>query len=282
MTAPPDELPQGRSGRLDREVERRLEDIANTIAAFAALDFDAEARVGPEGDVVDAVAAGVNLLGDTLAASFREVERRVAERTEELALATEELSRRALHDVLTGLPNRALFWDRLAQTMRHDQRHRAGFAVLFIDVDDFKKVNDTLGHAAGDRLLVDLAARIRSVLRAGDSAARLGGDEFLALLDDVSEPDEALHIANRLLEVVAGTDRVGGLPSVTISIGVAVSTGRTWTPDEIVAAADAAMYDAKHAGRGRVVLYSEARHGRHDHLASADHGLADLLEDDPR
>ncbi|MDA8435031.1 MAG: diguanylate cyclase [Actinomycetales bacterium] len=282
MTAPPDELPQGRSGRLDREVERRLEDIANTIAAFAALDFDAEARVGPEGDVVDAVAAGVNLLGDTLAASFREVERRVAERTEELALATEELSRRALHDVLTGLPNRALFWDRLAQTMRHDQRHRAGFAVLFIDVDDFKKVNDTLGHAAGDRLLVDLAARIRSVLRAGDSAARLGGDEFLALLDDVSDPDEALHIANRLLEAVAGTDRVGGLPSVTISIGVAVSTGRTWTPDEIVAAADAAMYDAKHAGRGRVVLYSEARHGRHDHLASADHGLADLLEDDPR
>jgi diguanylate cyclase (GGDEF)-like protein len=282
MTAPPDELPQGRSGRLDREVERRLEDIASTIAAFAALDFDAEARVGPEGDVVDAVAAGVNLLGDALAASFREVERRVAERTEELALATEELSRRALHDVLTGLPNRALFWDRLAQTMRHDERHRAGFAVLFIDVDDFKKVNDTLGHATGDRLLVDLAARIRSVLRAGDSAARLGGDEFLALLDDVSEPDEALHIANRLLEAVADASGVPGLPPVTISIGVAVSTGRSWTPDEIVAAADAAMYDAKHAGRGRVVLYSEARHGRHDHLAGADHGLADLLEDDLR
>ena len=254
---------------LDRALERRLEDIARTIDAFAALDFDAQAEVGPDGSVVDAVATGVNALGAQLAASFRDIERRVAERTEELALATEELSRRAMHDVLTGLPNRALFWDRLGQALRQEERRGSGFAVLFIDVDDFKAVNDTFGHAAGDGLLVDLAARIRSVLRAGDSAARLGGDEFLALLDGITDEDEALHVANRLLEAV-GADAVGGPDrlGVTISIGVVVATGRDWTPDELVAAADAAMYDAKHGGRARCVLYREDRHGRHDHLSA--------------
>jgi diguanylate cyclase (GGDEF)-like protein len=280
MTGPSVGLPHNGAGRLDAEVERRLEDIARTLHAFASLDFDAQAQVGPEGGIVDAVAAGVNVLGQQLAASFGEIERRVAERTEELALATDELSRRALHDVLTGLPNRALFWDRLAQALRQEERRRSGFAVLFIDVDDFKAVNDTYGHAAGDRLLVGLAARIRSVLRAGDSAARLGGDEFLALLDDVEGDDEALQVANRLLEAVreSGGDEAG-LPRVTISIGVAVSTGRDWTPDEIVAAADAAMYDAKHGGRSRCVLYCEDRHGRHDHLSTVPTEYADVTDD---
>lgn len=269
MNAAPAQPPGERHRRLDPELERRLEDIACTIEAFTLLDFDAQAEVGHDGGIVDAVASGVNVLGEQLAASFQEIERRVAERTEELALATEELSRRALHDVLTGLPNRALFWDRLTQALRQEQRRASGFAVLFIDVDDFKTVNDTYGHAAGDRLLIDLARRIRSVLRAGDSAARLGGDEFLALLDGVTGEDEALHIANRLLDVVSAAD-AGRLdrPRVTVSIGVVVSTGRDWTPDEIVAAADAAMYDAKHGGRARCVLYCEERHGRHDHLSA--------------
>jgi PleD family two-component response regulator len=162
-----------------QDVERRLEDIASTIQEFAGLRFDARARIGPAGDIVDAVSAGVNFLGEELEASFREIERRVADRTAELAIATRELSRRALHDELTGLPNRTVFWDRLAHRLNLADRRPTGFAVLFLDLDDFKTVNDTLGHAAGDQLLVHVAWRIRGELRAGDTAARVGGDEWL-------------------------------------------------------------------------------------------------------
>ena len=138
-----------------------------------------------------------------------------------------------------------------------------GHSVLFLDVDDFKTVNDTLGHAAGDRLLVDLASRLRAALRTGDSAARVGGDEFLVHLDDVATKEAALVVAGRLSEALRlpyeiGTDR----RIATASIGVAVGPDGLGTADDVVAAADAAMYDAKRRGGGRCVLYSEDLHRR--------------------
>ena len=242
---------------------RRLEDIVSTIEAFASLHFEARALIGPDGDVVDAVAAGVNFLGEELEASFREIERRVADRTAELAIATQELSRRALHDELTGLPNRALFWEHLAHRLATADRRQTGFAVLFLDIDDFKVVNDTLGHAAGDRLLVDAASRLRAALRSGDTAARVGGDEFVVLLDDVATKEAALVVAERLGEALRepyeiGTDR----RIATASIGAAVGPDGLETADDVVAAANAAMYDAKRRGGGRCVLYSEDLHRR--------------------
>jgi len=210
-------------------VEQRLEDIVNIIQEYAALHFGARAQINLEGDVVDAVAGGVNFLGEELEASFSEIERRVADRTAELAIATRELSRQALHDQLTGLPNRTLFWDRLSHRMSLADRRPAGFAVLFLDLDNFKAINDTLGHAVGDRLLVDVAGRIRAQLRA--------------------------EVLRAPFEI--GTDRLISMAS----IGVAVGPESFQTADAVVAAADAAMYDAKRRGPGRCVAYSKDRHG---------------------
>jgi diguanylate cyclase (GGDEF)-like protein len=246
-----------------RSLEGRLEDVVRTIEEFASLQFEARALIGPDGDVVDAVAAGVNFLGEELEASFGEIERRVADRTAELAIALRELSRRALHDELTGLPNRALFWEHLSHRMELADRRQTGFAVLFLDVDDFKVVNDTQGHAAGDQLLVAVAARLRAVLRAGDTAARVGGDEFVVLLDDVATKEAAIAAAERLSEALRAPYEVGTDRRIaTASIGIAVGPDGLETADDMVAAADAAMYDAKRRGGGRCVLYREDLHRR--------------------
>lgn len=245
------------------ELERRLEEVVSVIQEFAALRFEARATVGHAGDIVDAVAAGVNSLGEELEASYEEIERRIADRTAELATATRELSRRALHDDLTGLANRAAFWDRLAHRLRAADRRGTRLAVLFLDLDDFKTVNDTLGHAAGDQLLVAMAQRITSELRAGDTAARVGGDEFLVLLDEVTTGDAALAVARRLNDRLRAPYDLGTRQhTATSSIGVAMGSDTLATTDAIVAAADAAMYDAKRSGGATCVLYRPERHGR--------------------
>lgn len=258
MTAPPD--PPGAEGYPD--LEGRLEEVVAVIQELAALRFGARASVSPVGDIVDAVAAGVNALGEELEESFREVERRVADRTAELAIATRELRHQALHDALTGLANRTLFWDRLAHRLDSADRRATHFAVLFLDLDGFKTVNDTLGHAAGDQLLVEVAARIRAGLRAGDTAARVGGDEFLVLLDDVATSDAALTVARRIDDALRRPFELGGGRfDMTCSVGVAVGPDGLATVDAMVAAADAAMYDAKRSGGGLCVVYSKVRHG---------------------
>ncbi len=251
------------------DLERRLEEIVGVIQELAALRFHARATVTLAGDIVDAVAAGVNALGEELHASFEEVERRVADRTAELALVTQELSHRALHDDLTGLPNRAAFWDRLVHQLELAERRPKELAVLFIDLDDFKAVNDTLGHAAGDQLLVDVARRIRGELRAGDTAARVGGDEFLVLLHDVTSAEDALSVARRIADALRPPFVLAERPyEITSSVGVATSRDCPPNADAIVAAADAAMYDAKRSSRGLCVLYSRDRHGQASFIES--------------
>ena len=145
---------------------------------MAALRFAARAPVGPRGDIVDAVAAGVNFLGEELYASFNEIERRVADRTEELLIATKEAGRRALHDQLTGLPNRVLFWEHLSIRVKLARRRKTGFAVLFLDLDDFKSINDGRGHAAGDQVLQAVAGVMTKTLPDAYAIGRIGGDEF--------------------------------------------------------------------------------------------------------
>jgi diguanylate cyclase (GGDEF)-like protein/PAS domain S-box-containing protein len=162
----------------------------------------------------------------------------------------------ALHDPLTGLANRVLFRDHLERALARRQRSRTGLALLFLDLDDFKVINDSYGHAAGDRVLVEVARRLSETVRAEDVAARQGGDEFTVLLATTHGADEAAASAQRLIEALAHPIDLGGyVIGVGVSIGIALAGGGGPVADDLLARADAAMYAAKAGGKGRQVLF---------------------------
>ena len=171
----------------------------------------------------------------------------------------QSLRHQALHDGLTGIPNRTLFHDRVEQALA---KRASDVAVLVIDLDDFKTVNDGLGHHSGDDLLKVLAYRIRHVVRVGDTAARLGGDEFAILIDDASDRTHACEMADRLLTKIREPfDLSGNEVTVEGSIGIAFSSDLVRpNADMLIRGADAAMYAAKAAGKGRWQLYEESMH----------------------
>jgi diguanylate cyclase len=157
-----------------------------------------------------------------------------------------ELSHKAMHDPLTGLPNRTLFLDRLKHALLRAKRHHTLLGVMFLDLDSFKPVNDAYGHEIGDRLLVALAGRLEDGLRGSDTAARFGGDEFMILCEDVAGQQDVLNIAQRILTTieepfVIGDERL----LVKASMGVAIADGQSDTAESLIRNADAAMYDAK-------------------------------------
>jgi diguanylate cyclase (GGDEF)-like protein/PAS domain S-box-containing protein len=172
--------------------------------------------------------------------------------------ASAELTHLALHDTLTGLPNRALFLDRLTHALARARRRGTGVGVLFLDLDRFKVVNDSLGHAAGDRLLVDVAARLSEGLRPSDTLARFGGDELTVLCEDLNGLEDAHLVAQRLLE------RFGepfvlpeGEVFLEASVGIALSAGGGERPEDLIRDADAAMYRAKERGKARVEIFDD-------------------------
>ena len=169
----------------------------------------------------------------------------------------------AFHDPLTGLANRALFREHLDRALDRSRRRRAGVAVLFLDVDDFKVVNDSLGHAAGDRLLVEVAERLGATIRADDIAARQGGDEFTILVERVNGEDEAVALAERLAAAIRRPIVLEGRPLVVgVSIGIALGRGKTTAAGDLLAHADAAMYAAKEQGKGRHVVFDPSMQRR--------------------
>lgn len=205
------------------------------------------------GDVVDVLLSGAVVEeGGTaylMAAMHDITERKEFER---------QLERQALHDSLTGLPNRTLLRDRLSHALDRAEREKGEVAVLFLDLDEFKRVNDSLGHPAGDQLLEEVAERIKGCVRSQDTVARFGGDEFSVLLEGVDERAEIEDVAARLTEIFAEPiDVPGSEVHITASIGIAVADAEDRDPDDLFRFADAAMYQAKREGGNAFHFYGE-------------------------
>src|SRR4051794_14765600 len=188
--------------------------------------------------------------------------------------AAERLSHQAMYDPLTGLANRTLFVDRLERALARSDRTHIGPAVMFLDLDGFKHVNDTLGHSGGDQLLQMVAERLLEAVRSGDTVARMGGDEFTVLCDELGDEQEATAVADRIIDALGRRFTIGSR-KVTIgaSVGISLSQSPRDYPATLIREADTAMYQAKDAGRGRWEIFRESMQAGKGALQDVSDGL---------
>ncbi|MDQ3740661.1 MAG: EAL domain-containing protein [Actinomycetota bacterium] len=236
--------------RLRRDIARPLTELRDAARRVGNDDFSRRVHVGGDDELHEVADAFNGMM-------------------ERLVSGRDELVHQAFHDALTGLPNRALFRDRTQQALARAYNRRretpGGIAVLFADLDDFKSVNDSLGHGAGDELLREVATRLTNTLRTEDTIARLGGDEFAILLEDVKHPRAAEATAARLLAALEAPIRLPTSDRDVVaraSIGVALSSGPDDTAEDLLRDADAAMYAAKNGGRNRHRVFHADMHER--------------------
>jgi diguanylate cyclase (GGDEF)-like protein/PAS domain S-box-containing protein len=230
---------------------------------------------------------------EALLRAHEELEQRVVERTAELASANTQLQEEvfermqaeqriwqvAHHDSLTGLPNRTLLHDRLQQALTQAQRGRYRVAVMFLDLDRFKNVNDTLGHAIGDELLKHVADRLRSAVRAVDTVSRLGGDEFVIVLHEMSSPDDVVQVAEKILGALATPANIDGHPlRATSSIGISMFPDDGDEVISLMKSADTAMYQAKAAGRNNFQFFARTMNEQAAHFFTLENRLRKAIE----
>ncbi|HEU4460056.1 MAG TPA: diguanylate cyclase [Methylibium sp.] len=225
----------------NRALQREIAEARSTLKALNADIVDAEVRLhGAQSDPL--LQANEQLVLAMLKAQGE---------ADTVAVAFEAASHSACHDALTGLPNRSLFDDRFAQATAHARRHQLRMALLFIDLNDFKSINDRLGHSAGDALLVEIAARLLQCVRGADTVCRFGGDEFVVLVPEVSSVVDAGFISEKLLAAVAQPLAMRGEAlAVTASVGIALYPEDARDEEALLDCADAAMYGAKARGGG--------------------------------
>ncbi len=234
------------------DIDRNVEELQQLLSG-ASRRFQMDKRyIHRDGSIVSVILT-VSVVNDRNGTPLRFISQ-IQDITARTRLEN-QLLHRASHDALTGLPNRALFLDRLEHALTHLQRDDGQVAVMFLDLDGFKAVNDQFGHEQGDRLLVEIGRRLRACARAGDTVARLGGDEFTILLDDVRHPSVATEVAQRVRETLSYPIMLGEhVTTVTPSIGIALSLGADDRAETMLHAADTAMYAAKRAGKDRSVV----------------------------
>ncbi|MHB8343896.1 MAG: sensor domain-containing protein [Ferrimicrobium sp.] len=258
----------------DTQAEAMYAALGSGHASVAPLSFEVAHKDGQKIWSEARVSAIVDATGETIGMEgiIRDISQRKA--------IEDQLAHQALHDPLTGLPNRALLIDRIAQALARLERETGVTAVLFLDLDSFKLVNDSLGHAIGDKLLQSVGERLRAAARSADSVARLGGDEFVVLCENLVDPAEAMALAERLLQSLAVPfDIMGHQLFISASIGVA--TTPAGDPDTFMRDADAAMYHAKKSGRNRCAAFTPSLHeqtSRNLRLASDLHGALERNE----
>ncbi|MDQ1375211.1 MAG: hypothetical protein QOJ09_2549 [Actinomycetota bacterium] len=234
--------------------ERSLGVLLSTAGGTTTAEWQVR---GADGTRRDVEVVSADLRGDPRVDGLVLTMRDISERK----ILDKELRRQALHDTLTGLPNKALFDDRVGHALGRADRSESEVAVLFLDLDNFKLVNDSLGHSAGDELLVAVAVRLLSVLKTGDTVARFGGDEFVVLLEDDDAEAAADLVGQRLQDALQEPFRIGDeeVP-LHASIGIALGRAPECTPSQLLRDADLAMYVAKRNGRGRSERFAPEMH----------------------
>ena len=236
----PRETTQVATAFSDLVVNLRLLEGKSRALAHGELDDPVMAKPLP-GRLGDSIARSVNILSGSFEA--REA-------------LQEQLQHQAFHDVLTGLANRALFVDRVEHAMRRSERATSPVAILFLDLDDFKTVNDSLGHAAGDEILIAVAKRLLLAVRTSDTVARFGGDEFAVLVEPSHMPRTAEEVAERIADALRSPFHVSGTDvTMSVSIGIAIRGSDNDEPAGLLADADMAMYLAKRNGKARFEMY---------------------------
>lgn len=276
-------------GLLRKLIIKRLEHLDRDVAEIAAKNLLSH-RVDASGnDELSSVSSQINNMLGIIQASHEKLENRVEERTQELKktnihleqeiaerksvekellIHKEHLVRLAHYDNLTSLPNRVFFNEMLNKSITHAHRHNKMIAILFIDLDRFKTINDGVGHTTGDLVLKEVATRFAGVLRAGDVLARLGGDEFIILLPDISQPKYVSTVAEKLLQVCAIPIKINSYEFyMTTSIGICIYPNDGNSLEDLQRNADMAMYKAKRGGGGNYQYFTQEMNSEaHEHI----------------
>ena len=260
---------------IDADDQKRAESFIREAAVARGVSAPTEWRFQqPDGAPLHAEVIATNLLGDPIVSGIVLNTRDISERKR----FEQQLLHQAFHDPLTGLANRALFRDRVDHALKLAKRQRHAITVLFLDLDDFKKINDSFGHGEGDKLLVLAAERFRSCARAADTVARLGGDEFAILIEDSTGPEEQQLLIERLTSSMAQPFMLSGTEVfVTASVGIAAASAGE-SVSEVLRNADTAMYAAKRAGKGRFEAYASQMSSDVRHRLELERALRRALE----